>query len=146
MKSGKKIISTLLFLACILSGILLAFTPPYIPNKITTEAELDSLIHLSLNDANIASSQIRTSNVRIDSSFTRKIYRVKVHPSFSKTGFHIQLHKRFFSLGLATPSRVVFPEQDMNIYVVNKETIFRSIRLISDASLVIPEPKIEVEN
>lgn len=140
MKSGKKIISALLLTACILSGIIFAFSPPYVPNKITTEVELDSLILLSLDDANIPSSQIRSSNVQIDTTFTRKIYRVKVPPSFSKTSFHIELHKLFFPIGLTTPSRIVFPEKDMNIYVVNKGTVFRSIRLITDQSLITQQP------
>tara|TARA_R110000868_G_scaffold37111_15_gene131685 strand:+ start:12339 stop:12764 length:426 start_codon:yes stop_codon:yes gene_type:complete len=136
MKSPKKIIAALLLVACILSGIILAYTPSFIPNKITTEAELDSLIQLSFEDANLISKQIRTFNIEIDNSFSRKLYRVRVPSSFSKTSFHIELHKRFFPIGLTTPTRIVFPERDMNIYIVNKGTVFRTIRFITDNTIV----------
>lgn len=132
MKSPKKIITALLLVACVLSGIILAYTPTFIPNKITTETELDSLILLSFDQANFRNNQIRTFTVEMDSSFSRKVYRVRVSPSFSKTSFHLELHKRFHPLGLSTPSRVVFPERDMNIYIENEGTIFRTIRMITD--------------
>ena len=132
MKSPKKIITSLLIVACILTGIILAYTPDFIPNKISTEAELDSLIQLSFNDSNIRSNQIRLYDIEIDSSFSRKVYRVRVPNSFSKTSFHLELHKRFQPLGLNTPSRIVFPERDMNIYIENIGTVFRTIRLITD--------------
>lgn len=135
MKSPKRIITALLLVACILSGIIYAYTPKYIPNNVTTEAQLDSLIRLTLEDANILPAQIRTFNVEIDTSFTRKVYRVRVPSSFSKTSYHLELHKEFYPLGLSTPTRVVFPEQDMNIYIVNDDTIFRTIRLITDSEL-----------
>ncbi len=132
MKSPKKIITALLLSGCILSGIIYAYTPPFVANKITTEAQLDSLIQLSFNDANIGANQIRTFNVEIDSSFSRKVYRVRVPSSFSKTSFHLELHKRLQPLGLHTPSRIVFPEKDMNIYIEHKGTIFRTVRFITE--------------
>ncbi|GAB5409468.1 MAG: hypothetical protein BalsKO_18330 [Balneolaceae bacterium] len=139
MKSPKKIITALLFVACILSGIIIAYSPTFIPNKITSEAELDSLILLTFDDSNLRNNQVRTFTIELDSSFSRKIYRVMVPPSFSKTSFHLDLHKRFHPLGLTTPSRVVFPESDMNIYIEYKSTIFRTIRLITDASKTEPQ-------
>ncbi|MEQ9310089.1 MAG: hypothetical protein RLN90_11610 [Balneolaceae bacterium] len=134
MKYPKKIITALLVVACVLSGIILAYTPTFIPNKITSEAELDSLIQISFVESNLLNNQIRFFTVELDSSFSRKVYRVMVPPSFSKTSFHLQLHKRFHPLGLSTPSRVIFPERDMNIYIENEGTIFRTIRLITDSS------------
>ncbi len=131
MKSGKKVVTILLLFACLLSAVILAYTPTYIPNTVNTEAELDSLIQLSFEDADLLRGQIRTFNVEIDSSFTRKVYRVEVPPAFSKTSYHLQLHHRLFPLGLNTPSTVVFPEEDMNIYVEHKGTVFRTIRLIT---------------
>lgn len=133
MKSKRKyIITALLFVACILSGIMFAATPGYKPVHIGTHAELDSLISQSLSDHSIQNSQIRVYTVRDDSTIHRKVYRVRVGPGFSKTSFHLQLHKQFFELGFNTPARVVFPERDMNIYFTYKGTVLRTVRLITD--------------
>lgn len=134
MKSGKRTLTALLVVACILSGIILAATPPVIEKKIYSHSELDSLIQVSFREANIRSDQIRTFNVEIDTAFARKVYRVRVAPSFSKTSFHLTLHKRFYRLGLDTPTKIVFPERDMNIYFSYNDTIIRTIRLITDKS------------
>lgn len=139
MSSPKKIITSLLLIACILSGLVFSFTPAYIPSKISTETELDSLIKLSFEDASLLSDQIRTNSIKTDSSFSRKVFRIKVPPTFSKTSFHLELHKKFYSLGITTPARVVFPEENMNIYMVNDGTIFRTIQLITDNSLLTEE-------
>ncbi|MBO6523832.1 MAG: hypothetical protein JJ971_08410 [Balneolaceae bacterium] len=139
MKSSKKIISVLLLFACILSGIILAYTPSFVPNKITTGAELDSLIQLSLDEANLFNEHIRVYNIEMDSSFSRKVYRVRVPSTFSKTSFHLDLHERLYPMGFTSPTRVVFPERDMNIYVEHEGTIFRTIRMITDNSILNEE-------
>ena len=131
MKSGKKVLTILLFFACLLSAVILAYTPSYVPNTVSKGAELDSLIQLSFEDADLLRGQIRVFTIKVDSTFSRKVYRIEVPPSFSKTSFHLQLHYRLFPLGLNTPSGVVFPEEDMNIYVENEGTVFRTIRLIT---------------
>ena len=135
MKSGKQIVTVLLLLACILSGIILAATPPFVPKKITTNAELDSLILLSLHQAGFRSEQIRTYPVAFDSTFSRKVYRVRIAPSYSKTSLHIAVHQQFYPYGFDTPARVTFPEKDMNIYFTYQGTVLRTIRLITDNSL-----------
>ena len=139
MKSPKKIISTLLLFACIFSGIILAYTPSFVPNKITTEVELDSLIQLSLDEADLIRNQIRVYNVEIDSSFSRKVYRVRVPSTFSKTSYHLGLHELLYPMGFTSPTRVVFPEKDMNIYIEHEGTIFRTIRMITDNSILIED-------
>lgn len=139
MKSPKKIISALLLFACILSGIILAYTPSFVPNKITTGAELDSLIQLSLDEADLLRNQVRVYNIEMDSSFSRKIYRVRVPSTFSKTSFHLNLHERLYPMEFTSPTRVVFPEGDMNIYIEHEGTIFRTIRMITDNSILNEE-------
>lgn len=136
IKNRKKVFTLLLVLSCIVSAIILAVTPPVVEKKIYTHSQLDSLIQLSFTEADIRSDQIRSSTVEIDTSFSRKVYRVRVAPSFSKTSFHLKVHKRFYDLGLDTPTRVVFPERDMNIYFSYNDTIIRTIRLITDKSQV----------
>ncbi len=139
MKSPKKIISALLLLACVLSGIIIAYTPSFVPNKITTGTELDSLIQLSIDEADLLRNQIRVYDVEIDSSFSRKVYRVRVPSTFSKTSFHLDLHERLYPMGFTSPTRVIFPERDMNIYIEHEGTIFRTIRLITDNSILNEE-------
>lgn len=138
MRSGKQILTVLLLLACILSGIILAATPPYQSTRIKNAAELDSLIYLSFGDADFLNNQIRTYNIPLDKVFSRKVYRVQVPPTFSKTGFHIKLHQRMKPFGFDTPSRVVFPDRDMNIFLTYEGTVIRTIRLITSD---IPTPE-----
>lgn len=138
MRSGKQLLTVLLLLACILSGIILAATPPYQSTRIKSAAELDSLIYLSFGDANFLNNQIRTYNIPIDTVFSRKVYRIQVPPSFSKTGFHVNLHHRMTPFGFDTPSRVVFPDRDMNIFLTYEGTVVRTIRLLT-SDIAIPE-------
>jgi hypothetical protein len=132
IKNRKKTITILLFLACIVSGIIFASTPPFTPHIVHTHAELDSLILDSFSDHQISDDLVRTYSVDIDTAMIRKIYRVRVSPSFSKTSFHLDLHKKFYDYGFDTPAKVVFPERDMNIYFTYKGTVIRTIRLITD--------------
>lgn len=125
----------MLLIACILSGIILASTPAYRAAHISTYAELDSLILDSFTKSSLSSEQFRTYTIDLDSSLTRKVYRVNVAPSFSKTTFHVHLHQRFYDYGIQTPARIIFPERDMNIYMSYEGTILRTIRLITDESL-----------
>ncbi|RNC85848.1 MAG: hypothetical protein ED557_03485 [Balneola sp.] len=133
-QNRKKVSIVLLAFCCLIAAVILAYTPTYVPVSVNTEAELDSLIQLSFEDANLLRGQIRTYNVEIDTSFTRKVYRVEVPPEFSKTSFHLDLHHRVFPFGLNTPTTVVFPEEDMNIYIEHKGTVFRTIRLVTGTS------------
>lgn len=131
MKPGKKTLTGLLVAACILSGIFLAATPKPSYKSVKTEAQLDSLLTTALWEANIPRKAVRTRVIEMDSSFSRKEFRVEVPSGFSKTSFHLQLHHTLMEVDLDCPARLVFPERDMFIYVVNKGTVFRTIRLIT---------------
>ena len=131
MKPDKKTLTGLLVAACILSGIILGATPKKVLKTVRTESQLDSLLSQTLLDAGIPKSAIRIRQVEIDSSFTRKEFLIKVPPAFSKTSFHLNLHHALVDFDLDCPARVVFPEHDMNIYILNRDTIYRTIRLIS---------------
>ena len=135
MKPGKKTLTGLLVAACILSGIILAATPKPTLKTIRTEAQLDSLLRQSMLDQGISSSSIRNRVIKIDTSFSRKEYRVEVPPSFSKTSFHLKLHHTLLEYDMDCPARVTFPERDLYIYIANKNTIFRTIRLITSEPL-----------
>lgn len=133
--NGKKIVVALLLLSCIVSGIILAASPPYSAQKLHTLAELDSLIHIQLEKSLIYPDHIRVSEVRVDSSFARNVYHVRVPQRFSKTFFHFNLHKALYKYDVQTPANVHFPARDMDIYIYGNNTVFGTIRLITDAGL-----------
>ncbi|MEX0843836.1 MAG: hypothetical protein WD022_01075 [Balneolaceae bacterium] len=135
IKNGKKIVTILLALSCIVSGIILAATPPYKSYKIENVQQLDSLLKVHIQNARINKNQIRTSNILVDTVFTRKDYRIKVPSRFSKTLFHIGLHKDLTRYGIESPAKIYFPSYDMDIFVYHNETILRKIRLTTDVAL-----------
>lgn len=130
--NGKKIIAFLLLLSCILSGIILAASPEYYVNRLNLNSELDSLIHVQFYNAGIQNLQIREYSVEVDSTFTRKIFRVEVPSQFHKTLFHFRLHKNLYPYGITVPGRVHFPERDMDLYIYSNGTILRTIRFITN--------------
>ncbi|MTI88153.1 MAG: hypothetical protein FH748_09310 [Balneolaceae bacterium] len=134
-KNGKKYITILLVLSCVVSGIILASSPAYKTKSLRSFSTLDSLINLKLEDARILPAHIRPYTIRIDSSFERKVYRVKVPSRFSKTRFHLNLHDALLPYGIESPAKVTLPAHDMDIYVYEENTIFRTIRLQTDSSI-----------
>lgn len=135
MKPGKKTVVVLLVSACILSAILLATTPHVEQNAQINAAGLDSIISSALAQANIARRSVRTRTVAIDSSFSRKEYRVEVPTNFSKTSFHLKLHHTLLEYDVDCPARVVFPENNMTIYLSYGGTIHRTLQLINTESV-----------
>lgn len=135
MSSVRKrgIIGLLLAISCVLSVYLLYVTEPMPVYQLTSPQQIDSLITESFREFNIA-DQVRTQNIRIDSSFTRKRFIVKVPPSFSKTTFHYRLHDRLWPYNAETIGRVEFPEKNLQLHVQYNQTIHRTIYLYSESS------------
>ena len=129
MKTGRKTLTILLFLACTLSSAILILSPETTPSSVRTTAQLDSLIVLSLQENGYDNGTYRIFNIPVDSDFSRKTYRLELHPSISKTSLHLNLHQRMLPFGIHTPARVVFPEKDMSIYFTYDGTIFRTLKL-----------------
>ena len=129
MKNGKLLLSGLLITACIISGILLAIIPASNTHKFESLDQIDNLIEESFSELGIPENQFRTSNIQVDSTFSRKIYRTEVSKQFSKTSFHLNLHHKLFDLQAETYARVSFPEEDMRIHVYVNNTVQRSIFL-----------------
>lgn len=125
------LIVLLLIISCAISGFLLMVTeatPVYI---LKSPQQLDSLITDSFREFNISTTQIRTQNIQIDSSFTRRRYVVEVPSSFSKTSFHYRLHERLWPYDTETVGYVEFPERDLQVHVAYNQTIHRTIYLYS---------------
>lgn len=135
IKNGKKIITVLLALSCIVSGIILAASPSYQSYTIENTRQLDSLLNVHIQNARIVPAQVRVTNIRVDTVFTRKQYRIEVPSRFSKTLFHINLHHSLNRFDMDTPAKINFPSRDMDIYVYNEGTVLRTIRLTTDPGL-----------
>ena len=73
----------------------------------------------------ISDDLYRRYDIEVDSTFSRTVYRVQVPPSFSKTMFHFELHQKLLPYQLNSPAKVILPEKDMNIYIVDRGTIRR---------------------
>ena len=134
-KTGKKVVTVLLVLSCIISGIILAASPDYKNYRLENPRELDSLLNVHMQNARLNSEQIRISNIRIDTIFTRKEYRIEVPSRFSKTLFHVDLNKDLTKYDMEAPAKVHFPSRDMDIYVYSNGTVLRSIRLTTNPEL-----------
>lgn len=135
IKNGKKIVTILLALSCIISGIILAASPDYKNYSLENTKQLDSLLNNHFQNARISSSQIHISTFFIDSILTRKNYRIEVPTRFSKTLFHIDLHKDLNKYDIESPAKIRFPSRDMDIYIYHNETVFRKIRLTTEPGL-----------
>lgn len=134
-KNGKIIVTTLLALSCIISGVILAASPSHKNYSLDTTKQLDSLLNVHIHNSLITQSQVRVSSIQVDTVLTRKEYRVRVPSRFSKTMFHIGLHDDLNRFDIETPTKIEFPSRDMHIYVYSKGTVLRTIRLTTDTDL-----------
>lgn len=134
-RTKKQLIAGLLLISCIISGWWLFLTPAPDGRSLQRLARADSLLHLTLTDFSIARQQVDSRTVRIDSTFARTTYTVAVPPGFSKTQFHAVLQQRLAPYGVSLPARVVFPERDMYIYLNYRNTIIRTVQLVTDEEL-----------
>lgn len=132
---GKRIVTLLLVLSCIISGIILGASPDYKVYELKDTRQLDSLITLQLQQARILDDHYRMIRIPVDTVFTRKEYRIRVPSHFSKTLFHLDLVKDLKKYDLDLPARVELPSRDMDIYLYYEGTILRTLRLTTDSAL-----------
>lgn len=137
MNKGKNLLTGLLLIACVLSTILLGTLPTPPAKQAADLQDLEEIIQRSFEDFGILNQ--RKSTIEIDSTFSRLVYRARVSPEFSKTSFHLDLQHQLHEYSMEVPSKVIFPEEDMNIHVVANNTIFVTIRLITDKSIIAGE-------
>lgn len=107
-------------------------------------AQADSLIQNVLTDFNINEKQIQLTTTRVDSNFRRKTYHVGLPYSFSKTQFHAELNSNLHEYSIETPARVTFPEQNVDIHLTYKGTVFRTISLQTDPELVAKQSQASI--
>jgi hypothetical protein len=135
MNKGKLLLTGLLLVASLLSGVLLFTIPISSSNSITELDELYEQIDIAIEEAGLQTNQFRKASIEIDSTFSRSVYRINVPPSFSKTSFHLALHHQLIDHEIYSPAKITFPEENMDIHVVYKNTVFRTIRLITTESI-----------
>ncbi|HLR76637.1 MAG TPA: hypothetical protein VK106_03185 [Balneolaceae bacterium] len=123
----KKLLVLLLFVCCLLSIGLLLNTDPIPDKKIKNAKQLDSLIVESLYEFGIIDSLLTSYRVVIDSTFQRKVFRVTVPKKFPETKLHLYLKKLFSPYGFSLPARVLFPDKDLRIHFIFKNTIWRTL-------------------
>lgn len=132
---GKKIVTILLAVSCIVSGVILASSNPMKISRLQQIDQIDSLINTQLVNHLVQPAQVSTSTFRIDTLLKRKTYQIRVPSRFSKTMFHIDLNKELSPYGIDSPARISFPSRDMNIYVYSFDTVLRTIHLTTDTDL-----------
>lgn len=125
----------MLALSCVISSLILAASPSQKNYLLDTTAQLDSLLNVHIHNSLITPSQVRVSSIQVDTILTRKEYRIRVPSRFSKTMFHIGLHDDLNRFDIETPAKILFPSRDMHIYVYNKGTVLRTLRLTTDTDL-----------
>ncbi|NGP88213.1 hypothetical protein [Fodinibius halophilus] len=105
------------------------------PKHLSSLAQADSLIQTELSNFNIRQQQVRVSTIPVNPDFKRKKYHLGVPFQFSKTHFHAELNNRLHPYNVETPAHVTFPQEDMNIHLLYKETVIRTISLQTDPDL-----------
>jgi len=133
----KRFIAALLLISCLISGYMLFSATATMNKGIQTIAQVDSLVQQELTDFNITKNQISVSTTRVDSTFNRKTYYIRLPYQFSKTQFHAELNDRFFDYGIETPAQVHFPGKDVDIHLLFEGTVIRTLSLQTDPELTL---------
>lgn len=131
----KSWVTILLFMSCIATLLLLWKIEPVIPQRLTSQSQIDSLITLTFYDLELPPTTIRKQHIEVDSVFTRIIYNVKVAPEFSKTTLHYFLQKNLWPYKVRTVAGVEFPERDMTIHLLMNDTIQRTLVVETDPEI-----------
>jgi hypothetical protein len=137
MAKQKKWVVLLLIAACIFTGALLLTTEPLVVKKLERVSQIDSLITQTFDLMNISDRQVRRRTIQIDSVFSRQVYTVDLPRGFSKTQLHYEMDKVLRPYKIETPAKVIFPERDMHIHLLYRDTIHRSVILRTDTNLMM---------
>lgn len=131
----RALIVLLLLLSCISAMLLLWQVEPVENRRLTSAAQIDSLITLAFNEFGVSSSQVRQQTVQIDSVFSRNIYTVRVPSHFSKTSLHLRLHELAWPYSVQTMGHVQFPERNLRVHLLYNDIVHRSVYINTDSRL-----------
>lgn len=134
----KKILVVLLLASSIIAWLLLTYddTPNILPSH--QLSEIDSLIYSELNLYNISSRRISREDIQVNPEFTRSNLEVSVPRGISRTWIHSELTKRLHGYNVRTYGTVSFPERDLDIRIIYRNTLIRRIHLRNDTTTVRP--------
>ncbi len=146
MKEQKKkqLIAILLLVSCFISGFILFSTSDKNTKRLSSLTEADSLIQQQFSSFNISEDQISVSTTRVDSNFSRKTYFVGLPYRFSKTQFHAEINDALYPFGMQTPAQVTFPQKNVDIQLLYRETVIRTISLQTDPELSLQQNDISL--
>ncbi len=126
-----------LLLMCIAASVTLLYFPEIVASEeLASLDSIDNIIQSELTEFNVKQSQIREGDAGITDGFNRKVYRVSIPQSFSKTFLHSELAYRLKPYGIATPSTVNLPDDEMNIHIYWRNTVVRTIELRNNSNVV----------
>ncbi|PWN06273.1 hypothetical protein [Rhodohalobacter mucosus] len=128
-------ITGLLFASTLLSALLLWKSEPVVQKRLQSASQLDSLLSSALEETGLSSSQLQKHTVRVDSLFSRSVYRVYVAPGYSKTSLHYSLQQAVWPYGVSTVGLVEFPARTLNLHFMLNDNILSSVIIIDDPEL-----------
>lgn len=136
-RNKKYLIVFLLAGACLVSSFLLIHSSGSAVKTLNSISEADSLVKNNLDAFNVRTNQIREHVIALDSLNKRKVYNVRVPQGFSKTQLHHEIHDTFTKYDVKSPAKIIFPDKDFHIHLLKDNTVFATIRLITDPDLVL---------
>ena len=129
MLNSSRNLLILLTSCVVLAGIILAWTPHQAPKFFTTESDFDTYVMQQIYDFGYPHERIRTRSIRIHDDFSRKVITVDVNRDFPKTLFHKTLADSLRLFGIETYAVVPLPEPDMEIHLIDRNTVVTTLRL-----------------
>ncbi len=127
-KNAPLILTLLVAATLIGSGILVWIPAPSLPSPLTQD-EIQVLIRETTEEFSIPEKLVRTTTLKVDSTFSRTVWIMDLPPGVSKTTFHYILDQKLRSTGIQTPSTVEFPIKNMRIHLLWQETVIQTLLL-----------------
>lgn len=128
-------ITGLLFLSTLLATLLLWKSDPAARETLQSHEQLNALISSVLDESGIRDEQFQKQTVRIDSIFSRSVYRVRVAPAYSKTTLHYELQQAVWPYRVSTVGRIEFPARTLYLHFMLNENILSSVIITDDPDL-----------
>lgn len=123
------LILAILIAATFTAGGILAWVPqPKIPVPLTQD-EIHQVIRETTREFSVPEALVRTTTLRVDSTFSRTVWIMELPQSVSKTTFHYQLDQTLKPVGIQTPATVEFPDRNMRIHLLWQDTVIQTIYL-----------------
>ncbi|HAC15996.1 MAG TPA: hypothetical protein DCE78_08645 [Bacteroidetes bacterium] len=129
MLNSSRNLLILLTSCVVLAGALLVWSPLQPPKFFTNESEFDFYVMQQIYDFGYPHERIRTRSIRVHDEFSRKVITVDVTRAFPKTLFHKTLADSLRLYGIDTYAVVPLPDPDLEIHLIDRNTVVTTIRL-----------------